>query len=251
MQMNTTTQNPLDQMSSITNGAAICQTPTAGPVYGSRHTLTRMRVARMRVAARFLDRLGELLESENGNSMHVAGTCLSSIMSDVDGLICSGRNLVIDNLPKSPAGSGMAHAAIGVQLLVDSEIVERLRSTKEADTDEMIEAAEFLGKHWAENGATADELKRLEAAKDAPYANGSFDFGTGSSANSAGEQLFFVIHPECDGDRDESRAFWDDIIEGMEDVDSDSPTHAEFVNAFAAEANKVWSNVKAEVLAGD
>jgi hypothetical protein len=121
-----------------------------------------------------------------------------------------------------------------------SNVIERLRLSKQKSDSEAMAAGRAAGRSWAESKAEAEELQLLENAQTR---DGSWEFGIGESAYSAGAQFFFVIEPHQRGDRKEADEFWDSVI-GEDDKDRDV---AEFVEGFAAGAVDLWEEVKDKI----
>jgi hypothetical protein len=121
-----------------------------------------------------------------------------------------------------------------------SNVIERLSLSKMKGELATVTEGRRAGRKWAESRAEAIDLQRLEEARDGQHGWG---FGVGQSAYTVGQQFYFIIGPNDDGDRQAAEAFWDSVT-GDGDRDRDS---AEFVNGFALGAMSLWDEVKDKI----
>jgi hypothetical protein len=127
-----------------------------------------------------------------------------------------------------------ANAPELASLTPDYDIETRRRQLRaEADhlDREVTNYAMLHGQGWAMNrhggGASALQMERLDAARDPKL---DWGFGVGESAYTAGEEFYFIIEPEKDGDREAANEFWN-VVGG---IDSDRRRHsATYVHHFA------------------
>ncbi len=114
-------------------------------------------------------------------------------------------------------------------------VIARLRDSR-LESAEATQADGFsAGQTWASGLATADQLQRLAEARDPVH---GWYVGVGSSAYGAGEQVYFLIEPEDDGDRSAAEEFWKNALDGDDMPDDDS-----FVQGFAEGACAIWYEV--------
>lgn len=140
----------------------------------------------------------------------------------------------------------LAEIASRKELKDMSDVIERLRASTQRASSEEFRAGCEAGQKWAKNRAEAIELQRLEEFQDALERevttswNAFFcdDPHSASSAYTVAEKLFFVIQPECQGDREGADAFW------RKAGDKLSP---EFLRGFGEGALAVWSAVKGQL----
>jgi hypothetical protein len=121
-----------------------------------------------------------------------------------------------------------------------NDVIQRLRASKQRASDDHYREGEEAGRRWAENEAEADELARLERAQGRADAwELLFEEAAGQSY-SAGELLYFVLHPENHKDRSEASDFWECAL-------GDDTTRTEdgsYVRGFAEGALALWREVK-------
>jgi hypothetical protein len=135
----------------------------------------------------------------------------------------------------------LAEIAARKERKVMDDVVQRLRASKQRIEDEQYQEGEEAGRRWAENEAEADELSRLEQCRQgAGYDWARLFYQRESQAYSADEWLFFRIRPEFEGDREEARLFWEDVL-GEDAHLTDIPS---FVQGFAEGALGLWGEVK-------
>jgi hypothetical protein len=129
-----------------------------------------------------------------------------------------------------------------------SDLVQKLRAAKArvADKEHVAgqEAAREFFRRSADNPKMAtdlmEELTRLERFQDRCGHDWGRVFDEGSSAYSAAERLYFVLHPENDRDRRVSTDFWEFVL-GDDASMADDPR---FVQGFADGLLAAWDEVK-------
>jgi hypothetical protein len=119
------------------------------------------------------------------------------------------------------------------------EVVARLKASNTKARNSVGKLAFMEGENWAKKTAESDELKRL----DTFVRNGMRAqlLGDNNSAWATGEQLYFAIRPDHDGDRDSSREFWDQFS-GL-DWDGDTDETEDALNGFTDRALSDWDAV--------
>lgn len=139
----------------------------------------------------------------------------------------------MDEAGESVNWSGVAQRAFREQALSHvtrrnpdmSNVVERLRASKEACEEEDFNAGKTVGEKWAKEEAEYRDLTRIEELEESRQA------GADLSANHIEKAL------DPDIDRDEWREFWERVS-----GDSSTPSPA-FAEGFIAGAAAVWDEV--------
>lgn len=119
-------------------------------------------------------------------------------------------------------------------------VVQRLRdSKKQAGTQELL-AGKEAGREWAEEKAEAKELDRLSRFVGGLETDGDVRGLSNGSAWGTGEQLYFALSPEDDGNRDEAASFWEAAF-GVGSCDDLTDEH---LQGFVEGALEVWDQAK-------
>ena len=120
-----------------------------------------------------------------------------------------------------------------------SDVIERLRASKQEETSVQYNEGFELGQEWAKGTAGHAELLRLgEYEKSvSPGKWASLFSGDNQNDYGAGERLYSIIQPN-DGDSGAAKWFWDTAI--GEDVELTE----DLVRGFAEGALDVWSEVE-------
>jgi hypothetical protein len=127
-----------------------------------------------------------------------------------------------------------------------SDVISRLRASKNKSNGERFEAGKELGVKWARETAEAEELELLSEHHDAMQRE-NYDIFAPSAFNDAygmWESLFFHIHRDDDGDRQACEEFWD-VAVGEENRPHLS--NGEFLRGFVDGALEVWDEVKNQI----
>lgn len=128
------------------------------------------------------------------------------------------------------------------------DVIQRFRGSKKQSEGEAYQAGYEAGEQWAKDFGEVPEMKRLdrlhsERTRDPSYDWHAFFSNYGSSAYSTAEHLYFAMFPEHDGDRDESLAFWNGIIDASNAV-IDNACDDSWLRGFAEGALEVWWEVE-------
>ncbi|MGE0536751.1 MAG: hypothetical protein AB7O68_17400 [Pirellulales bacterium] len=130
-----------------------------------------------------------------------------------------------------------------------TDVVKRLRASKDEVGCKSYEAGFETGKKWAEVNADAKQLQNLEQLWDSCSTSHEWELqfdGESNSVYSAAERLAFEINPEMDGERNEAAGFWE-IAVGDDAVAESNLADDEFMRGFAEGALDVWGEVKGKV----
>jgi hypothetical protein len=108
-----------------------------------------------------------------------------------------------------------------------------------SDSDAFADGQE-AGRAWAIRKAEPDELQRLhDAASQFGTSAWSITFGWDATATyGPDERLFFLFHPEQDGDRRESQVFW---ARALGDRWTSQVQREHFLSGFADGALEAWN----------
>jgi len=121
-----------------------------------------------------------------------------------------------------------------------SDVIERLRASKQEVVSDEYEQGREAGEKWAKQTAEYAELRRLGELEEG-MSQGDWEswFETsGNSAFGAAERLVFAIQPENDHDRRATQEFWEFV--GGEDTERTD----DFVRGFADGALSIWRDIK-------
>ena len=124
-----------------------------------------------------------------------------------------------------------------------SDVVTRLRTSKNRLSGKRYDQGFADGKTWAAETAEAEQLERLATVqvKSGNDWGRLFDSGEGN-AYGACERLFFMVNPDDKGDRHAAAAFWE-VVAGDDHKtlaqDSDG-----YVRGFSDGALAVWGEVE-------
>lgn len=125
-----------------------------------------------------------------------------------------------------------------------SDVIQRLRASKQQFDDESYKDGFYVGQGWAKDIAEVRELQNLARVRRS-IRDEDWTFETDdNSAYGAWEWLYFQIFPEHDRDRDEADVFWAGVLE-----DEDDPRRfdAGFLRGFADGALDIWTQVKNQI----
>ncbi|MCZ7646223.1 MAG: hypothetical protein M5U26_13230 [Planctomycetota bacterium] len=115
------------------------------------------------------------------------------------------------------------------------DVSARLRAAKEKA--EKVKEAHEHGRRWAKKFAEKSELQELEAVFANPM---NYYIDLPNVAYSPGENFFFLISPEKDGDREAADEFWNGVIPDAHHL----ADGAAWVNAFIKGALEAWEEMK-------
>lgn len=140
----------------------------------------------------------------------------------------------------------LAKAAATADLADDNVrncIAERLRLSKDESDDERHLAGRDVGIRWAMQFASYDELSRLNDFRDDSQAWEAVVYEYGQSAYSAGEHIFFVLHPKEGLERSDASEFWARAV-GDDGESRANVAEAAFICGFCEGALEVFAKVK-------
>jgi hypothetical protein len=134
---------------------------------------------------------------------------------------------------------------------VSDRVLERIRATTTDDAQGVRCEGRICGFIWAQEVATAAELKRLWRLRQELEADSwgveGFCPANDNEAFGPGERLFFVISPHFDHDRNAAESFWDAVFArdpGSRYKEAMADDEGEFVIGFLIAASSVWADVK-------
>ena len=130
-----------------------------------------------------------------------------------------------------------------------SDVVQRLRASKDAAGRESYKAGFETGKTWAQDAAKPKQFQNLEQLRDSCSTSHEWGLqfdGESNSAYSTAERLAFGINPEMEGERNDAAGFWE-IAVGDDAVAESNLADDEFMRGFAEGALDVWGEVKGKV----
>ena len=130
-----------------------------------------------------------------------------------------------------------------------SDVVQRLRASKDQAGRESHKAGSKAGKNWAKDVAEVPQLQNLEQLRDSCSTSHEWGLqfdGESNSAYSTAERLAFGINPEMEGERNDAAGFWE-IAVGDGPVVESNLADDEFMRGFAEGALDVWGEVKGKV----
>lgn len=114
-----------------------------------------------------------------------------------------------------------------------SDVVQRLRASEIAEAPQSHQRGYDDGRIWAQNHATAKQLRRLAESRAAET-----DWRVGSSAYSNGACFYFIIDPDNSPDRRLGDEFTERYMaDGM-------ANDGDYVNGFTEGALDVWEEVR-------
>jgi hypothetical protein len=124
-----------------------------------------------------------------------------------------------------------------------SDVIERLRASKQETASDEYNHGVEAGEEWAKSTAEYAELRRLgELEERTSTVDWEQFFCTGDSdAYGAANRLVFAIQPDTEGSRMAAEEFWEFT------VGEDTELTDDFVRGFADGALKVWHEVKDQV----
>lgn len=121
---------------------------------------------------------------------------------------------------------------------IEISVIERLRSSKQLSDASSKASGKRDGRDWAQYTADTIELQRLEQTFESEP---DWYYSEPVSTYSSAEKFFFIIVPNCAGNRDAAKLFWERVASECK------PTEL-YVLHFAYGAFEFWRAVKEFVL---
>jgi hypothetical protein len=120
------------------------------------------------------------------------------------------------------------------------DVIQRLRGLKSQEANETFLEGYALGEKWAKESATPNEMQRLQDNWPLTLCD-TFE-GEPSAPNTFADVTYFILHPECDGDRAESSSFWKE-----KGIRKDQQCDSTFVAGWVNGVSEIWNAVKDEI----
>jgi hypothetical protein len=140
----------------------------------------------------------------------------------------------------------LAEIASRKEIKTMTEVVERLRATLRNEEGKDFSHGYELGRKWAENAASATELKRMEKFQETSKTKSKQDWDTWfwpRGTHHPWRILVGVIRNEKDVHPMTAQAFWQDIVAGS----SVTSVDGDFLRGFVQGAVDLWAQVKSQL----
>ena len=157
----------------------------------------------------------------------------------------------MDTAEKSANWSAIAQRAFDVELnhlesikeiKSMTDVIERLRSSKEKKAEELEKDGRKSGVDWAKNHAEFDELKRAAAINTSSLTPMYVDASDDANREGVTKRILADLEWDAVGWEDQARAMADLFLVDEDMLDSVVTT--EFIEGFLEGAGDVWDEVK-------